>query len=79
MMRPRLLTSCVETTLRPAVFTLTDIGLSRADLARKVVQHQQLLACKPERYKEILRVMQEHGITTEVPSSPTLCPQDYSC
>ena len=73
-MRPRLLASCVETTLRPAVFTLTDIGFSRADLARKVVQRQQLLACKPERYNEILRVMQEHGITTEVPSSPSLRP-----
>ena len=71
MRRPRLLASSVETMLRPAVSTLTDLGFSRADIARKVVQNQQLLTCKPERYKEILRVMQEHGIMIKVPLSPS--------
>ena len=68
--QPRVLGSSVERTLRPAVSTLTDMGLSRADIARKVVQQPQLLACKPERYKGFLSVMQEYGITIEVPQSP---------
>ena len=70
--RPRLLASSVERELRPAVSTLTDMGLSRANIARKVVQQPRLLYCKPERYKEILRVMQEYGITIEVPPKPFL-------
>ena len=68
---PSLLASSVEGRLRPAVSTLTDMGLSRADIARKVVRQPRLLYCKPERYTEILRIMQGHGITVEVPPSPS--------
>ena len=64
--QPRLLGSRVDRTLRPAVSMLTDLGLSRADIAHRVVQQPHLLACKPERYQDILRVMQERGITAEV-------------
>ena len=71
---PQLLGASVERTLRPGVTALTDMGFSRADIARKVVQQPLLFYCKPERYKEMLRVMQEHGITIEVPSSAYPCP-----
>ena len=67
---PRTLGASVERTLRPAVSTLKDMGFSRADIARKVVQQPHLLACKPERYKELLCLMQEHGITIEVQPGP---------
>ena len=66
---PSLLAFSVEGRLRPAVSTLMDMGLSQADIARKVVQLPQLLYCKPERYKEILCIMQGHGVTIEVPTS----------
>ena len=72
--QPRILISSVERTLRPAVSTLMEMGLSRAGIARKVVQQPCLLASKPERHREILRVMQEHGISTEVPPTPSPCP-----
>ena len=71
---PKLLGTSVERTLRPGVSALTDMGFSRADIARKVVQQPLLFYCKPERYLEILRVMQEHGITIEVPPSAFPCP-----
>ncbi|CAK0782084.1 hypothetical protein CVIRNUC_005550 [Coccomyxa viridis] len=64
--QPRLFGANAERTLRPAVSALTEIGFSRADIARKIMQQPLLLYCKPERYREILRVMQEHGITIEV-------------
>ena len=67
--QPRLFGANAERTLRPAVSALTEIGFSRADIARKIMQQPLLLYCKPERYREILRVMQEHGITIEVPPS----------
>ena len=70
---PSLLALSVEGRLRPAMSTLTDMGLSRADIARKVVQQPHLLYSKPERYREILGIMQGHGITIQVPpSSPPL-------
>ena len=68
---PSLLALSVEGRLRPAVATLMDMGLSRADIARKVVQQPRLLYCKPERYTEIMRTMQGCGITVEVPPSPS--------
>ena len=71
---PKLLGASVEGTLRPGVSALTDMGFSRAAIARKVVQEPLLFYCKPERYKEMLRVMQEHGITIEVPPSAFPCP-----
>ena len=66
---PRLLGSSREEMLRPAVSLLKNMGFSRADIARRVVQQPDLLTCKPERYQDILRVMQEYEITTEVSSS----------
>ena len=71
--QPRLLGSSVERMLRPAVSMLTDMGFSRADIARRVVQQPHLLACKPERYHDILHAMQDYGITIEVSQSPSEC------
>ena len=72
--QPRVLGLNVETTLRPRVSMLTDMGFSRAGIAREVVQQPRLLACKPERYKGILRVMQEHEFTIKVSPRPSSCP-----
>ena len=70
---PKLLGASMST-LRPAVTALREMGFSQADIARRIVQRPLLLYCKPERYREILHVMQEHGITIEVPPSTSPCP-----
>jgi len=62
----RILGRSVERSLAPAASLLAEMGHSRADVARMVVQQPFLLTCKPERYEEILSIMQEHGISEKV-------------
>ena len=62
----RILGRSVERSLAPAASLLAEMGHSRTDVARMVVQQPFLLTCKPERYEEILSIMQEHGISEKV-------------